>query len=176
MIVFLVSGIWHGSQWHFVAWGVANGLLVVIGGILTPYKKKMYQLANVDEELESIVFIKRAGVFVAISFTWLLFDRGFSDVILILNKIRSMHFFDLFDENVLMLAGSTTALVCTIVYVTVFCIIQCRRVREAFWFERFNKQPVLLQCVLLSAIVVICFLASFESSSVTNSEFLYFKF
>ncbi len=176
MIVFLVSGIWHGSQWHFVAWGIANGLLVIIGSILAPYKKKLYQAVNVDEQLESIVFIKRAGVFAFISFTWLLFDRGFSDVILILNKVRNMHFFDLIDENILMLAGTTTALVCTIVYVTLFCIIQCKRAKEAFWFEKFNKQPIFLQCILLAIVVTICFLASFESSSVTNSEFLYFKF
>lgn len=27
MVVFLVSGIWHGANWTFIAWGVAHGIL-----------------------------------------------------------------------------------------------------------------------------------------------------
>jgi len=30
MIVFLVSGIWHGANWTFILWGILNGLFVVI--------------------------------------------------------------------------------------------------------------------------------------------------
>ena len=30
LIVFLLSGIWHGATWGFAVWGAANGLLIVI--------------------------------------------------------------------------------------------------------------------------------------------------
>lgn len=29
MIVFLLSGLWHGADWSFVAWGIYHGLLLV---------------------------------------------------------------------------------------------------------------------------------------------------
>lgn len=29
MIVFLLSGLWHGAAWHYVAWGAIHGLLLV---------------------------------------------------------------------------------------------------------------------------------------------------
>jgi D-alanyl-lipoteichoic acid acyltransferase DltB (MBOAT superfamily) len=29
MVTFLLSGIWHGASWHFVAWGALNGLAVL---------------------------------------------------------------------------------------------------------------------------------------------------
>ena len=29
-IVFLVTGLWHGASWHFVAWGLFHGLFIVI--------------------------------------------------------------------------------------------------------------------------------------------------
>lgn len=29
LIVFLISGLWHGANWTFVFWGLANGLLVI---------------------------------------------------------------------------------------------------------------------------------------------------
>ena len=30
MIIFTVSGLWHGAQWTFITWGVVNGVLVVL--------------------------------------------------------------------------------------------------------------------------------------------------
>jgi alginate O-acetyltransferase complex protein AlgI len=30
MIIFSLIGLWHGSAWHFVAWGVFNGALIVL--------------------------------------------------------------------------------------------------------------------------------------------------
>lgn len=33
MIVFLVSGLWHGANWTFVVWGGLNGLYQVIGSL-----------------------------------------------------------------------------------------------------------------------------------------------
>jgi D-alanyl-lipoteichoic acid acyltransferase DltB (MBOAT superfamily) len=35
LVVFLVSGLWHGANWTFVVWGGLNGLYQVIGLILT---------------------------------------------------------------------------------------------------------------------------------------------
>lgn len=34
MIVFIISGLWHGSNWNFVAWGFFNGAVVVIEKIM----------------------------------------------------------------------------------------------------------------------------------------------
>lgn len=30
MLTFAVSGVWHGAGWHFIAWGLVNGVLVCI--------------------------------------------------------------------------------------------------------------------------------------------------
>ena len=30
---FLVSGLWHGADWHFIAWGFVNGLLVCLANL-----------------------------------------------------------------------------------------------------------------------------------------------
>lgn len=41
LIVFFISGLWHGANWTFVAWGLYNGILIVLGnliGVNTKYK------------------------------------------------------------------------------------------------------------------------------------------
>lgn len=33
MATFLVSGIWHGADWHFIVWGLVNGVLVTLANL-----------------------------------------------------------------------------------------------------------------------------------------------
>lgn len=41
MIVFLVSGIWHGANWTFIVWGVLHGAANCINRMINPLWKKM---------------------------------------------------------------------------------------------------------------------------------------
>lgn len=41
LITFIVSGLWHGAGWHYVAWGIANGIFVCMANIMTLYRKKL---------------------------------------------------------------------------------------------------------------------------------------
>ncbi len=34
LIVFFVSGLWHGANWTFVVWGLYNALLIIIGNLM----------------------------------------------------------------------------------------------------------------------------------------------
>ncbi len=38
MIVFTVSGLWHGAQWTFVIWGSLNGLLIILGRVTERFR------------------------------------------------------------------------------------------------------------------------------------------
>ena len=38
MVVFTLSGLWHGASWHFVLWGVLNGLCL-LPSVFTPRKR-----------------------------------------------------------------------------------------------------------------------------------------
>lgn len=41
MATFLVSGIWHGAGWHFIFWGLANGILVFCSYLMRLGGKRM---------------------------------------------------------------------------------------------------------------------------------------
>ena len=36
IIVWVATGIWHGAAWHFVAWGLVNGVILLVTGELKP--------------------------------------------------------------------------------------------------------------------------------------------
>lgn len=37
LVVFLVVGIWHGAYWHYVAWGLYNGIVIAFSTIAEPF-------------------------------------------------------------------------------------------------------------------------------------------
>ena len=41
MATFLVSGIWHGAGWHYIFWGLANGVLVVCAYVMRLSRKSL---------------------------------------------------------------------------------------------------------------------------------------
>ena len=40
LIVFCVSGLWHGASWNFVIWGALHGLMQVLYNLFSPLKKE----------------------------------------------------------------------------------------------------------------------------------------
>ena len=46
LIVFLVSGFWHGAGWTFVIWGLLHGILQILCYLLMPVLKKIPRAIN----------------------------------------------------------------------------------------------------------------------------------
>lgn len=61
LIVFLVSGIWHGSNWTFIIWGLLHGLLMVRDRLMERFDEKLPRL------------LRWSLTFVVINFLWALF-------------------------------------------------------------------------------------------------------
>jgi len=51
MIIFLASGLWHGANLNYVAWGFINGLYQVVGALLMPIRKKILEILHINREL-----------------------------------------------------------------------------------------------------------------------------
>lgn len=73
MIVFLISGIWHGAGFNFVVWGGLNGLFQIVGTILSGSKQKMYEFIKIKEDSVLLKWWKRAGTFILMTICWIFF-------------------------------------------------------------------------------------------------------
>lgn len=75
MIVFLVSGLWHGASWHFVAWGAIHGLYQVIGGVTESVRGRIRSFFKADKNWAGLL-IRRVIVFFEVCFAWIFFRSG----------------------------------------------------------------------------------------------------
>lgn len=78
MIVFLVSGIWHGANWTFIIWGLLHGILSVFERIIRKERLKVIPKA-----------VRMITTFIVVSFLWLIFRaESMGEVIDLLRRIR----------------------------------------------------------------------------------------
>ncbi len=73
MIVFLVSGLWHGAQWSYVIWGGLNGAFQIIGDRLKGVRDWLVKKLHVNRETASHKIYKIITTFILIDFTWIFF-------------------------------------------------------------------------------------------------------
>ena len=176
LIVFGISGLWHGAKWHFVAWGVINGVLAISGQILSPVKKRLYTLAHIDENVESIVFIKRGIVFFLITLTWVFFSEGIIDSLRICKRILLFDFVSLFDPALINICGTAVATFLTAFATIFFCIVQFSRQNETKGYSMYKRQPLFIQCMIVAVLICVCVFAACNTDAHVDTQFLYFQF
>lgn len=73
LIVFTVSGLWHGAGWTFVFWGLLHGIYQVIGYLLRPVRNFFVRILHVDRNSFSHRLLKVIITFSLVSFAWIFF-------------------------------------------------------------------------------------------------------
>ncbi len=73
MIVFVVSGLWHGAGWSFVIWGLLNGIYQVLEMLLKPVGERLRTVARLRDDSRLIKSIRILTTFILISVAWVFF-------------------------------------------------------------------------------------------------------
>ena len=178
LAVMLVSGLWHGAQWHFVAWGVLLGVYQVVGIATRELRRSCRTALHLEDETGVVRFwqvMQTAMTFCMICTAWIFFRApGFMNALRILKRLPSVPR-DVYDVwRNWMIAGTVSFPVYHAV--TVLCIavlfvvsVVTKRERGSDLVKRF---PAPVRWFLyLSLIVGILFL-----QQLGETEFLYFQF
>ena len=86
-IVFLLSGLWHGAAWTFVAWGALHALFQTLN-ILKRKFMGVVNCSNTSCRVASVIVVN-----IAVAFAWIFFRAGdFTGLAKYMNVLFSAHF------------------------------------------------------------------------------------
>ena len=71
LIVFMVSGLWHGANFTFIVWGALHGAYLVIGNVLKPYVPKISSDSGFVKSLVNIFY--NVVTILLVTFAWIFF-------------------------------------------------------------------------------------------------------
>lgn len=67
VIVFALSGLWHGANWTFVIWGLMNGLYISLETVFNPAFRALHKLlgraSNFFRGIAVFIFLTISGIF-----------------------------------------------------------------------------------------------------------------
>lgn len=73
LIVFFVSGLWHGVGFHYIVWGVMQGVFQIVGAISLPIKEKLCSILKINRSTGIPLLLQHLFTFILINLSWLVF-------------------------------------------------------------------------------------------------------
>jgi len=87
-LTFLVSGLWHGASWTYVAWGAINGFYIVFAGWSDHLRSSFVKLAGLDRFPRLLTLCQIAITFGLTCLAWIFFRaKDLADAVYILRNI-----------------------------------------------------------------------------------------
>lgn len=159
MIVFIVSGIWHGAAYTFVLWGAIHGFCMV--GERLIYGKQ--RLRNIPDRFTPLNLLRILITFNIVSLLWIFFrSPSATDAIQIIGKIFIDHGPLFIDMPTLSLAGVSFVL-----------LILKDMADEWHWkIQLLNNKNRIIQ--FISCLLLLIFIMLF--GVLDGGQFIYFQF
>ena len=81
LIIFALSGLWHGAAWNYVLWGITQGLFRIVGEITAPGRKRVRQILQINEKSKLLFALQVLGTDVLVVLGYIAFRSRSMDQI-----------------------------------------------------------------------------------------------
>lgn len=169
MIVFLLSGLWHGAAWTYVIWGGLNGFYLVFAIWTKDIRQKISNALKIDR----IPFINKGiKIFITfnlICFSWIFFRASsFTNATTIIKKIITDFNPKINFSAVGISRYQVVLCICVILFLMAVQLLQRSRVLS----QEITKKPLVLRWGLYYAgLIILIIFGVFNTNS-----FIYFQF
>jgi alginate O-acetyltransferase complex protein AlgI len=152
LIVFTVSGLWHGAAWTFVIWGALHGIYLVLAIMRDKY---------LPFKLPKNTFLSIIFTFVLVMITWVFFRaKGLYNAKIILSKV-----FDFGDYGSFSMPFTLNEFVfCWMLMIVLF-------LKDIFMKEIKTSNTPMFYAKFVGLLLVCYFFGIFSSN-----QFIYFQF
>lgn len=168
MIVFALSGLWHGADWTFVLWGVYNGLLIIA-------TSQFFNKAKAKGDINDFRLTPRSALnilftFLLVVFGWILFRADNITVAsACFSAIFSKTLFSVPDIGII--SGNKTMLLATAMMVITMIISEYRMRRYDFTLDVVCVKSKAIRWIIYLSVVFAILLFTGE-----QEKFIYFQF
>ena len=177
-ISFMLVGIWHGSSWKYVAYGLWNSVIITGSILLEPVYKKVLGKLKVNTECFSWQLFQIIRTFILVSIGRI-FSRAdsFMDSLRMLKRMFSeFNPWVLTDGTLLKLGLNEKQLFLVFVMLLVLLVVGIMQEKGLHLREKLDEQNVLFRWVVV--ILAVAFLAVYGAygASFSAAEFVYQQF
>jgi len=177
LLVFLISGLWHGANWTFIVWGFLHGLYIIISLMLAPVRKIFIVKSNMARYTRKLFVLV---TFILVCLAWIFFRaHTLTDALYILTHswrhldtdMQKIFADDESRKNLLFLGQDLKQFIIAIASIIFLEVIH--KVQPVFPIQRtLSTRPLIVRWMVYSLFIFsIIQLGIFE-----ENQFIYFQF
>lgn len=178
LIVFLVSGLWHGANLSFVIWGGLNGLYQVIGEILKPARDQAIKHLHLNRNSIGHKILCGFFTFVLVDFAWIFFrSNGFHESLdIVKTMLTNNNLWILMDGSLFTCGLDNKNFGIMIISIGILLFADIFKRRGVKIRQVIAEQDYWCRCLIM--IIAICYILIFGiwGSGYDAAGFIYFQF
>lgn len=175
MIVFAVSGLWHGAAMTFVIWGVLNGVYQIVGQLTAPSRQAVRKKLHINEQNPLLIAFQVCFVFALMTSAWIFFRADSpQQAIFIIGRILLIPQDGFGSQSLTALGLTQLNLLALPFFLAPFVAEDILRARK-HTVMRIEHRPW-LYCFLLTALLLMIAVFGVYGAGFDQNEFVYFKF
>ena len=172
LVVWFLTGIWHGASYNFLLWGLFQGVIIMFSVIFTPWLQKVNEKLNFKTE----------------TFGWSLFRMARTFLICCMGRIffksaTPAAAFGMF-KRLTVLSGGFPLLSFgldlkdwAVAIVAIVCLLAVSVMQQKFdVYEKLDEQPILFKWFILYAVIFAIVIFGVYGGEATHVNFIYENF
>lgn len=178
LIVFGVSGLWHGASWHYVVWGMLHGICRVTGELTAGVRTELWKKLKVNTENFSFRLWRRLFMLTALSLIWIFFrvEAVSQAIVLLRNMVSVWNPWVLSDGTLLTLGLDGKDWNVLILTLGLLLMADIFKVRGKSLPELYVKQNLVFRWLVVFAGVFAVLLFGVYGAEYNAAQFIYFRF
>lgn len=177
MVVFLISGIWHGAGWTFVIWGAMHGAFQIVGAVTKKFRMICVEKSHVCQDSVGWRFLQQLTTFTLVTIAWIFFRAANIEnaIGVIHNIFIGFSAATLWDQSLYTLGVERQEFWVVVLCILLVCKVSKYREQGNF-IERFEKQPLPLRWCCYYGILAMILVFGIYGPGYNASSFIYAGF
>ena len=176
MIVFLVSGLWHGATFNFIVWGALHGFYQIAGYLLKPFKLNFIKTFKIKTEVFSFKLFQIIITFMLVNFAWIFFKASsFSSAITIIKNSFYFNPWILLNGSIFKLGLDSKDFLIAIVGIVLVIIVDLMQ-RKISLRIQLSKQNIMFRWATYIVAVVVILVFGMYGPGYSLQQFIYAQF
>lgn len=179
LIVFIVSGLWHGASWNFIIWGFLHGFYQIFGIITKPTRLTIYQKLDFKTKAFSWHLGKILFTFTLVCFAWIFFRaQSVTQAVSIITAILTTFDIRTFSVKALLSLGLSIPqfLILGAAIVTMFLVNMLEHTKSTELDSLLMNQNIWFRWTVMFILIMTVFLFGVYGNEYVPQQFIYFQF
>jgi len=165
MVVFVISGLWHGANWTYIIWGSINGVYVVLAIMTRKHWIKFNTFIRIDKFPRLQLSYQIIITFALITFSRIFFRaNSLSDALLVIEKI--------FTETGRIFIENPSVLIFCFLSILMLLFVELKQEFYKGVFSFFSNDNLIVRYISYASLVMIILIMGVFD----GGQFIYFQF